>query len=324
MADAAGLARLVDLARGWKGLLVLNYHRVGRPGESLFDNDIWSATAEDFDQQVRFVKKNFDVIGLGDLDDLLVHRRRHRAIMLTFDDGYLDNYELAYPVLRAHNATAVFFVTTGFLDHRNLAWWDEIAWMVKSSSHAAMESSPWLGDSLSLSPENQGAVIGRLLRTYKALPAGQTASFLDFIADKTGSGRCPASVAEGIWMTWDQIREMSAGGMGIGSHTVTHPILSRVGDEQLRHELRESKARLEAELAIPIESISYPVGQPDSFNAACWQVAEELGYRWAFSYYGGFVPELGNRFDIKRTAIELDCSLPTFRSMTRVPTVFHS
>ncbi len=324
MADAAGLARLVDLARGWKGLLALNYHRVGHPGESLFDHDIWSATAEDFDQQVRFVKKNFDVIGLGDLDDLLVHRRRHRAIMLTFDDGYLDNYELAYPVLRAHNATAVFFVTTGFLDQRNLAWWDEIAWMVNRTSRAAMEPGCWLEESLSLVPANRQATIGRLLKTYKSLPVERTAPFLDFVADETGSGRCPASVASGTWMTWDQVREMSAGGMNIGSHTVTHPVLSRVGDEQLRHELRESKARLETELAIPIESISYPVGQPDSFNASCWQVAEELGYRWAFSYYGGFVPELANRFDIKRTAIELDCSLPTFRSMTRVPTVFHS
>jgi len=324
VADAAGLARLADAARGWRGLLVLNYHRVGNPGNTLFDHDLWSATAEDFEQQVRFLKKNFDVVGLGALDDLLVRRSRERAVMLTFDDGYLDNYELAFPALRTHGVPAVFFVTTGFLDRGPLAWWDEIAWMVNRSPRSSLSLRSWLAEPVTWVNGHRSAAIGRLLKTFKSLPTKETAVFLEDVAQETGSGRAAKSVADGLWMNWDHVREMVRGGMSIGSHTVTHPILSRVDDEQLRFELTESKRRLEEELSIPIDSISYPVGQPDSFNARCWEVAEQAGYRWAFSYYGGFIPELANRFDLKRTAIELDCCLPTFRSMTRVPTVFHS
>lgn len=324
VADAAGLARLVDVARGWRGLLVLNYHRVGTPGNSLFDHDLYSATADDFDQQIRYLKKNFDVIGLDGLDDLLVRRGRQRAVMVTFDDGYLDNYELAFPVLRAQNAPGVFFVTTGFLDDRPLAWWDEIAWMVNRSPRSSLELKSWLAQPVTWVNGHRESAIGRLLKTFKGLPTKETKQFLDDIAAETGSGRAPRSAADGLWMNWDHVREMVRGGMSIGSHTVTHPVLSRVDDGQLHVELAESKRRLEQELAITIDSISYPVGQPDSFTPRCWEVAEQLGYKWAFSYYGGFIPELANRFDLKRTAIELDCCLPTFRSMTRVPTVFHS
>ena len=119
----------------WNGLLVLNYHRIGSPNGSLFDHDLWSATQDDFDEQVRLLAANFDVIGLDDLrpalDDLCAGARRswqsRRFVMITFDDGYRDNFELAFPVLESHGVPGVFFITSGFLDSGRLAWWDEIA-----------------------------------------------------------------------------------------------------------------------------------------------------------------------------------------------------
>ena len=86
---------------------------------------------EDFDAQVGFLARNFDVVGPADTGTA---RRRGRQVLITFDDGYRDNHAAALPILRAHGATATFFLATGFLDRSRLAWWDEVAWMVRTSA----------------------------------------------------------------------------------------------------------------------------------------------------------------------------------------------
>jgi peptidoglycan/xylan/chitin deacetylase (PgdA/CDA1 family) len=324
VADGLGFARLAGAAYGWHGLMVLNYHRIGNPAGTPFDRDLYSATTADFEEQVRFLRKNFDIVGLGDLDDVLLRKSRTRGVMITFDDGYRDNFEQAFPILKQQGAPAVFFLTTGFLDQRNVAWWDEIAWMINRSSKSVFHPGPWFsGPPLVWSGANRDHVIARLLKVYKQLPANQTASYLEYISEETGSGRCPKSEASDAWMTWDMVREMSAAGMGIGSHTVSHPILSRLNEDQVQFELVESKRRLEQQFNISVDAISYPVGQTDSFNERSCEIVKSAGYRWAFSFYGGYTEDLVNPYDIPRTAVELDCCLPTFRSLTRVPSVFH-
>ena len=81
-------------------LLVLNYHRIGDPGLTEYDDGVFSATAEDLDAQVRFLKRRFHVVGLDETLELIARRAfRRAAVILTFDDGYRDNYDLAYPIL---------------------------------------------------------------------------------------------------------------------------------------------------------------------------------------------------------------------------------
>ncbi|NQV25648.1 MAG: polysaccharide deacetylase family protein, partial [Rhodopirellula sp.] len=110
----------------WNGLLVLNYHRIGMPTDPLVDEALWSANQEDFDRQVTMLKEGFDVIGLSELPDAMrelksargfsgLSWKSSRLAMITFDDGYADNYELAFPVLKANDVPGVFFVATGFI-----------------------------------------------------------------------------------------------------------------------------------------------------------------------------------------------------------------
>src|ERR1700712_5414321 len=114
--ERSGLGALLRLAPAWRGLVVLNYHRIGSPGDSPLDRDLWNASIEDFDAQIGFLARNFDVIGPEDV----TARPAGRQVLVTFDDGYRDNHTAALPVLRAHGATATFFLTTGFLDASRL------------------------------------------------------------------------------------------------------------------------------------------------------------------------------------------------------------
>lgn len=322
--DRTGLGELIFRIARWRGLLVFNYHRIGDPAHSLVDHALWSASQEEFDRQVAFLKHHCDVVGVSDLDGAL-NRRKARAVLITFDDGYRDNFDLAYPVLRAHGTPAVFFIASGFLDHRVLAWWDEIAWMVHSSSRELLRWNGAIGrEEWHLSgPEERERVIQRLLRQYKSLNTDETQPFLERLAAETGSGRCPADVADGIWMTWDMVREMDQNGMDIGGHTVNHPVLANAPTEVQRREIRESKRRIETELGHPITAFSYPVGQRDSFTPQTKELLREAGYQWAFSFFGGFAPAPRfDCYDLPRVAVSPLISPVLFRSTARHPWLF--
>ena len=331
--SVTGGLRLLESVRVWNGLLVLNYHRIGTPGDSLFDHALWSATQDDFDAQVRLLAANFDVIGLEDLrsalDDLHIGGRRpwqsRRFAMITFDDGYRDNFELALPVLKSHDVPGVFFITSGFLDSGRLAWWDEIAWMVRRSSKDRMDlSQRWLAEPLSLQADHRDDGIQRLLRRYYRLDGSETDAFMDELADATGAGRAPDGLGVDQWMDWDNVRSMHSSGMSIGAHTVTHPVLSRLSSDDQNLEICESRLRLEHELGIPVSALSYPVGNREAFNDTTRAALSQNGFDWAFSYYGGHVrggSEI-DRFDIPRVAVESDVTLEDFRSCCALPHVF--
>src|SRR5262245_780264 len=110
-----GLRSLSGRVFRWSGVLALNYHRVGDGSQSMFDRGLWSATAEAFVDQIRFCKAHFDIISPADLPDVLA-RGRGRYILVTFDDGYRDNYEVAFPILKGEGVPATFFVASGFID----------------------------------------------------------------------------------------------------------------------------------------------------------------------------------------------------------------
>lgn len=283
---ARALAPLTRRLPGWRGVLVLNYHRIGEAGGQLWDRSLFSATADTFDRQLRALGHCADVVSPGDVAELARRGRPGRHVALTFDDGYRDNYELAYPILRRHGARAAFFVATGLLDRPRAAWWDEISWMVHRSTRPAL-SGIVPGPPLALADGGREPAIAALVARYKSLPAREATAFLDRVADVTGSGRCPDADAAGLWMTWEMVREMRAAGMPIGGHTVDHPILARLPESEQARELDGCAARLSAELQMPMELFAYPVGSRDSFTAATRELLRARGVRTAFSFYGG-------------------------------------
>src|ERR1700676_4277255 len=127
-----GLLSLFERATRWSGSLVFNYHRVGNGNESPFDRGLWSADAEAFTDQIRFCKSQLEVISPDDIPQVLAGGRG-RFALITFEDGYRENYEVAFPILKAERVPATFFIATGFVTAPQVPWWDEIAWMVRTS-----------------------------------------------------------------------------------------------------------------------------------------------------------------------------------------------
>jgi peptidoglycan/xylan/chitin deacetylase (PgdA/CDA1 family) len=317
-----GAASVIRRTMPWDGVMTLNYHRIGDGSKSHFDRGLWSATEEQFDRQLKFVKSGFDVIGPADLPEVC-KRRTGRHLMITFDDGYLDNFAAAFPILKSNNVPAIFFIATGFIDRPSLPWWDEVAWMVRSSSKQQLDLSPWIARPVTMDEPDRERTVRTLLKTFKALPTEKTPEYLDAIAAATGTGRCSASAAANLWMNWEQIRQMKAGGMTIGGHTVNHPILGRMSPEGQRSEISGCAARIREELNEPMTTFSYPVGHLGAFNDVTRECLEKVGVQHAFSYYAGVsLFDKWDKYDIRRLPIDSDLSFDHFRAIVMMPRLF--
>lgn len=306
----------------WSGVLALNWHRIGDGADSAYDRSLWSATPEAFEEQVRSLKKHFDVISLHDLQAVL-QKATGRYVLITFDDGYRDNYANAFPILKAHGVSAVFFVSTGYLDRPRAPWWDEIAWMVRRSPKRLLSAGPWFSAPVIFDEPHREQAVGRLLRYYKSLPGHKTADYLNYLAEATGSGRCPADDFADAWLTWDMVREMRDHGMVIGGHTVNHPILARLSRAEQEAEVAACAERLREELGEPMRYFSYPVGTADSFNYDTRCVMLDCGVQFAFSFYGGYCRFEGwNPLNMPRASVETHFSKSLFRSIVTFPQLF--
>lgn len=320
--DITGCGRALRASRIWEGVLILNYHRIGDATRSSLDRNLWSATVEDFDYQVGLAARNFDVIGLDDLEDAL-RRGRGRHVMFTFDDGYRDNYESAFPILRDHGVPCTFFLTTGFLDSPQVPWWDEIAWMVRTSPLSSLDVNRWTLTPVPFDEPRREGAIRRLLNVYKGLPGESTGDYLGFLAEALHTGRCPRAVSDELWMTWDMVREMRSHGMSFGGHTVTHPVLANQSAEQQDWEISECKRRLVEELGEPVFAFSYPVGGLSSFNTFTRASLAAHGFRLGFTYFGTYCRHGHNDLHaVSRTAIETDIDQPQFRAVVTLPQLF--
>ena len=118
-------------------LLVLTYHRIGNPEDHLFDPGVFSATAEQLDDQISHLKRYASLLtvqeALAFIDGKLTKKAHRFCALITFDDGYLDNYTTAFPILHSHGVQAVFFLVTSMVGSCQVPWWDHIAYVVKTS-----------------------------------------------------------------------------------------------------------------------------------------------------------------------------------------------
>jgi peptidoglycan/xylan/chitin deacetylase (PgdA/CDA1 family) len=310
----------------WNGLVVLNYHRLGDAKSSSLDRGVFSGTAESFARQIDLVRQHAELIDPRDVPQVLdPSTPRGRYALITFDDGYRDNYELAFPVLQAKGAKASFFVSSGFLDNPRLPWNDEISWMVRSSTWPRISANRWLPRDFDLIPDAIDGSIAQINALYVNLhgDAESTRAFLDDLAEATGSGRAPADASRGLWMTWEMIREMHAAGMEIGGHTVDHPCLADQSPDDQEAEIRGVRDRLIAETGEAPTSFAYPYGGAHQFTETTKSLLAQHEYTRGYSFYGGYnAPGKTDTFDMRRVYVAHDTTDTAIEGLVSLPQLY--
>lgn len=242
-------------------VLILTYHRFSRGRDPL------ATPAEDFEAHLRYLKEHYTPVPLSRVAEHYAGATElpPRAACVTIDDGFADAYEIAFPLLRQHEVPAALFVITDFLDGRAWMWTDKLR-HVALSTKAERLKTELCGRSFEIrlaGRDSRLGAAGRVNSQLKRLAPSEREEAIERIAEAHGVELPRRPPAEFGPVTWEQAREMDAGGVEIGSHTVSHPILTTTGDDELRRELRDSRARLEAELGRDVGLFCYPNGACD-------------------------------------------------------------
>ncbi|WP_341936714.1 polysaccharide deacetylase family protein [Marinimicrobium sp. C2-29] len=208
------------------------------------------------------------------IDELKSDTVQPYTVVITFDDGHQDFYTNAWPILRQYDLPASIFVATGFIDNQCWLWPDLLRYELMNAKVPSIEVEG-IG-SLSLSRDD-------ILNTWNSLgdyclklaPADRK-QFLDSLGDKLGVPRTQHPLPPFNPLGWDQLREMRDQGLDVGSHTVSHPILSALSRTELKEELEASYNRIHQELGSPPDGICYPNGMAEDVSEGVESVARQL------------------------------------------------
>ena len=237
-----------------------------------------SLPTDTFERQIKFLHDNFQFISLDNLAKLLKGSEKlpRKAAVITFDDGYKDNFTYAYPILRKYHAPATIFLSTGYIDTGKLFWWDLSNYFVTNSLNKTITLKA-IG-TFPLNSESDKDKTKMLLRKIlKGMSEEEKYAAICELSNATGVD-IPNDLGKEVILSWDDIKEMANEEITFGAHTVNHPIFTNVTKEVCQYEIIQSKRDIEEKLGKPVTSFSYPNGE---FNSEIRELVKKAGFECA-------------------------------------------
>jgi tetratricopeptide (TPR) repeat protein len=330
LADILFNSNLVNLFRRLplrNKLLILNYHRL-RPNDpqfsTAFDDGVYSVDSGEFARQIKWLKHNTLILSEKDLLDQYQNgsftppQTSAPSVMITFDDGYLDNYTLAYPILKYYEVPAILFVATQMVHARQIAWWDVIAYLIKRCTKPFIRFD---GRQFPMGDQRKEAIAFFQMR-MKQEKYEHTKYLLSELSEACEVALPAPELQDKELLTWKEIREMAQHHIAIGSHTHTHRVLSTLSPSAQKEEMILSKLIIEENIGQPVLSISYPVGEPHYITAETSVIASVSGYLLGFTSNTGVNDWRSIQpYGIKRT-VRLIEKVSTVSLLTVLPGLF--
>lgn len=286
--------------------LILLYHRIAS-----VDQDPWSTCVrpEHFEEQIATLREYGDPLPLGDLlRRIEAGRIPRRSFTVTFDDGYRDFLDHAKPVLERYACPATLFLTTGAVGSEVGYWWDDLQALLQQERALGATLRLELGAGAREWVNGPGrAERHRTLRAiYEAIrtdPLDVQRRAVEQLKCQVGVSALPA--ADRRPLSHDELREVTAGGLiELGSHTVTHPVLASLPEDQQRREIEDSRRFLEELTGGAVTGFAYPHGARRDFTARTASLVREAGYRGACVAFSGAIGPEVDRFQLPRIGLE--------------------
>ena len=311
-------------------LSIVTYHHVAEQDPTYpYDPDVADATPQQFRRQMETLAKYCTPIGIDELIRAVEGAPLPKnPVMVTFDDGYRSCHDVTLPILRAVGVRATFFVSTSFIEERRLYWWERIALVLKQTklTHATITYPAPLELDLA-NPKLRS----QLLDLVKGTASLDIDRFLDELCAALRvewNHEIEHEYANGLIMTWDQVRTLARAGMDVESHGRRHRVLKTLDAEMLHDELAGSRADLEAALGRPVRAVAYPVGRSIARETRIRDAIASAGYRIGLTNASGVnrVWPLAMRgvmpidpFDVRRLSTDRAMSDAMFLTQVAVP-----
>lgn len=274
-------------------LQILMYHRVQQTPNAIIDD----CSVERFAWEMQLIKRYFTVLPLADAVNRLYHNSLPpRAVCITFDDGYQDNYTVALPILKRLSLPATFFVATAYLDG-GIMWNDIILLSLSLCEQAELDLSTLRLPTYSIhNIEQRKFAANDLIRRLKYIQQPQREHYARQVAELAR-----VSVANDLMMTSQQVEALVAEGMEIQAHTHSHPILNEVTATIAREEISANKSQLESITGKPVRLFAYPNGKPAiDYNDSHIELLRELNFTAAVACRSGVSTAATDPFQLAR------------------------
>jgi peptidoglycan/xylan/chitin deacetylase (PgdA/CDA1 family) len=265
-----------------KKAVILTYHRVAQLTDYPYPIVV---SPENFTEQMKLLKENYNPLPIGQLVEAInKHDIPDKGVVVTFDDGYLDNFSQALPILEACQIPATVFVTTSNVSEQREFWWDELENILLKPSkfpksltlHIDGHDNTWHTSNM-IERNKARRSIHLHLRSMNFYARQQV---LDDLAEQVGKARETRNAHRSI--TKEDLRQLSLSKLiTIGAHTVTHPILSSLPYEKQYKEFQESRLSIEGIINKSVEYCSYPYGSNEDFNNNSLKAVRKCDFRGA-------------------------------------------
>jgi peptidoglycan/xylan/chitin deacetylase (PgdA/CDA1 family) len=275
-------------------VLVLSYHGVISDTYAQHPLRLQNmVTVSEFEQHIDELRRLFAPVTLRDVRNWIIGSGclPERAVLVTFDDGYTNSLTHAIPVLCRANVPAVFFLPTGYIGGQRVLWPTELYLRIYTWRHSRVPL-PLGGDvKIGNDHHSRANLASSIEELCKTLPNNVCTDYLCGLRQRyqdweiTETFGAMAREMFGF-LDWDQVRQLHALGFELGSHSVEHPILSRISEERLAQELEISKDAIEREVGCECYCFAYPNGGARDFTSATAASVRDAGYDLAFTLTG--------------------------------------
>jgi peptidoglycan/xylan/chitin deacetylase (PgdA/CDA1 family) len=293
-----------------KKLKILVYHRVDYHDNGSFLNSL-RVTPKNFELQMRYLYENrYNIIPLCEAIEIIKYHMDipQNSVVITFDDGYKDNYMNALPILRKYDFSATVFLTTQFVDSGSM-WLDELDYML---SKTKLKSIDFYNKEFSLKSKREKYSFFCELRNFlKRLDSDMINLYMGYIFQELGvknSSDCRRS------LSWDEIKQMTEQGISFGAHCVHHICCSNLHTEDIEEEIIGSKNELDRNIKQNTKAFAYPYGEDGDFNNVIIQILQKYGFNCALAWGKDFNNNYADLFKLRRVAIRGDDSIIDFRN----------
>lgn len=259
-------------------IVVLVYHKVTQDIHKEINHNLTiNHPLNQFISEMQFLKRHFHIIGLDEAVDAIKNKMGFSGptLAITFDDGFEDNYRLAFPILKELKIPATIFLTAGVIGTNKLPWVDEIGQAILHTKETSFQLNSCFKDTIFplRNLQEKRTSYGKITSRLKELTYSERLNLTEEI-----SGKLATPKNKGLRMlNWDEVKEMAQNNISFGAHTMTHPILTKMPFGWAKKEILDSKQVMENRLGIPIKHFAFPNGRPEDFNAALKVYCKELG-----------------------------------------------
>jgi peptidoglycan/xylan/chitin deacetylase (PgdA/CDA1 family) len=257
-----------------RNLQILAYHRVNDDGDAYFP----ASQVKVFERQMRYVSKNFNVMPLEEAVELMAEGKLpENSVAITFDDGYRDNFEHAYPILRKYGMPATIFLTAGAIGGGPAIWHDKVFELFRSTHERILRDIPDPGSAYPLDTlHNRLAAMHATLRWLRGLPEYEREKGIQILTESLHGDGKPNETD--LMLRWEDVVRMKDHGISFGAHTMSHPTLSVLSEERARQEILDSRKTIQAHIATPVRAFAYPNGTEKDFNQTSIKILKEAGF----------------------------------------------